>query len=113
MQLAFETTSDLAQALVRAGTAHGQYEDELGQGRDENWPTWYAQHIERQQAEDPTPSSAKRLTFESASDLADALLRAERAHREHQEQTGSADPDWPNWYARYFEQEQAPEGPKA
>ena len=109
-QLAFETASDLAQALVRAGTAHGQYEDELGQGRDENWPTWYAQYIEREQAEDPTRSSAGHLTFASASDLAEALLRAERAHGEYQEQTGGADPDWPNWYARYFEQEQSSKG---
>ena len=109
MPLAFETASDLAQALVRAGTAHGQYEEELGQGRDENWPSWYAQYIERQQAEDPARSSAKRLTFASASELAEGLLRAEHAHGEYQEQTGDADPDWPSWYARYFEQEQARE----
>jgi hypothetical protein len=109
MPLAFETASDLAQALVRAGTAHGQYEEELGQGRDENWPSWYAQYIEREQAEDPARSSAKRLTFASASELAEGLLRAEHAHGEYQEQTGDADPDWPSWYARYFEQEQARE----
>ena len=109
MPLAFETASDLAQALMRAGTAHGQYEEELGQGRDENWPSWYAQYIEREQAEDPARSSAKRLTFASASELAEGLLRAEHAHGEYQEQTGDADPDWPSWYARYFEQEQARE----
>ena len=50
-----------------------------------------------------------QLAFKSQSDLAEALLRAERAHGEHQEQTAGADPGWPSWYARYFEQEQAPE----
>jgi hypothetical protein len=66
-------------------------------------------YIEREQTADETRLSAKRLTFASASDLAEALLRAERAHGEYQEQTGGADPDWPSWYARYFEQEQVAE----
>ena len=48
-----------------------------------------------------------QLAFDSASDLARALQRAAAAHAQHQEQTGHPDPDWPSWYARYLEREQA------
>jgi hypothetical protein len=50
------------------------------------------------------------LTFDSASDLARALRRAADAHHEQQRQTGRPDPDWPDWYARYVEREQARPG---
>lgn len=45
--------------------------------------------------------------YVSASDLADALRRAAAAHGEHEARTGAADPDWPDWYARYMVAEQA------
>jgi hypothetical protein len=48
-------------------------------------------------------------TFESASDLAQALRRAEAAHAEHEKRTGQPDPDWPAWYAEYMVREQAGE----
>jgi hypothetical protein len=48
-----------------------------------------------------------RLTFDSARDLARALRRAADAHHQHEQQTGRPDPDWPSWYARYIEREQA------
>jgi hypothetical protein len=48
-----------------------------------------------------------KLTFDSAGDLARALQRAADAHAQHEEQTGRPDPNWPSWYARYLEQEQA------
>jgi hypothetical protein len=48
-----------------------------------------------------------QVTFDSASDLAAALRRAEAAHGRHEEQTGQADPDWPDWYAQYMVDEQA------
>jgi hypothetical protein len=51
-----------------------------------------------------------RLTFDSASDLARALQRAAEAHAQHEEQTGHPDPNWPSWYARYLEREQASRG---
>ena len=51
-----------------------------------------------------------RLTFDSASDLARALQRAAEAHAQHEEQTGHPDPNWPSWYARYLEREQAARG---
>ncbi|MEY9908912.1 catechol 2,3-dioxygenase-like lactoylglutathione lyase family enzyme [Catenulispora sp. MAP12-49] len=45
--------------------------------------------------------------FSSASDLAGALRRAAAAHGEHEKRTGTEDPDWPDWYARYLVGEQA------
>ena len=47
------------------------------------------------------------VTYESAADLAAALRRAEAAHGTYEEETGQADPDWPDWYARYMVDEQA------
>ena len=47
------------------------------------------------------------LAFDSASDLASALRRAAAAHGRHEEEIGHPDPDWPDWYAAYLEQEQA------
>jgi catechol 2,3-dioxygenase-like lactoylglutathione lyase family enzyme len=46
-------------------------------------------------------------SFGSASDLADAMRRASVAHGEHEKRIGAADPDWPDWYARYMAAEQA------
>jgi len=46
-------------------------------------------------------------TFNSASDLASALLRAEAAHGEHEKRTGERDANWPDWYAKYMVAEQA------
>jgi len=40
-------------------------------------------------------------------DLADAMRRASVAHGEHEKRIGAADPDWPDWYARYMVAEQA------
>lgn len=46
-------------------------------------------------------------SFGSASELADAMRRAEAAHGEHEKRTGQADANWPDWYARYMVAEQA------
>jgi catechol 2,3-dioxygenase-like lactoylglutathione lyase family enzyme len=46
-------------------------------------------------------------TFNSASDLATALRRAEGAHGEHEKRTGERDANWPDWYAKYMVAEQA------
>jgi len=48
-----------------------------------------------------------QLTFDFASDLAQALRSAADAHGQHEQQIGHPDPDWPAWYALYLEQEQA------
>src|SRR6266480_6365358 len=46
-------------------------------------------------------------TFSSASDLSNALRRAEAAHGEHEKRTGQRDANWPDWYANYIVAEQA------
>ena len=46
-------------------------------------------------------------TFASASDLANAMRRAEAAHGEHEKRTGQRDENWPDWYARYMAAEQS------
>jgi catechol 2,3-dioxygenase-like lactoylglutathione lyase family enzyme len=46
-------------------------------------------------------------TFNSASDLATALRRAEAAHGEHEKRTGERDANWPDWYAKYMVAEHA------
>ncbi|HEX5120175.1 MAG TPA: VOC family protein [Pseudonocardiaceae bacterium] len=46
-------------------------------------------------------------SYATATDLAAAMRRAETAHGEHEKRTGAADPDWPDWYARYMVAEQS------
>jgi catechol 2,3-dioxygenase-like lactoylglutathione lyase family enzyme len=45
--------------------------------------------------------------FASANDLANAMRRASAAHGEHEKRIGAADPNWPDWYAKYMVAEQA------
>jgi hypothetical protein len=45
----FASASDLASAMRRAETAHGQHEKLLGK-RDENWSDWYAAYMVAEQA---------------------------------------------------------------
>jgi catechol 2,3-dioxygenase-like lactoylglutathione lyase family enzyme len=45
--------------------------------------------------------------FDSASELASALRRAEAAHGQHEKRTGQRDANWPDWYAEYMAAEQA------
>ncbi len=49
MQLTFDSASDLARALRRAADAHGRHEQQTGHP-DPDWPNWYAQYLEREQA---------------------------------------------------------------
>ena len=97
------TTDGLAHALQLAGSAHGVYEEALGQGRDEEWPAWYAQHMAQQQT--PTPASPE-LSFDDTGELARSLLRAESAHAAYEVTAGHAEPEWARWYAEYFQREQ-------
>jgi catechol 2,3-dioxygenase-like lactoylglutathione lyase family enzyme len=46
-------------------------------------------------------------TYASASDLANAMRRAEAAHGEHEKRTGKRDDNWPDWYASYMVAEEA------
>jgi hypothetical protein len=45
----FGAASDLASALRRAETAHGEHEKRFGQ-RDANWPNWYAAYVVAEQS---------------------------------------------------------------
>jgi catechol 2,3-dioxygenase-like lactoylglutathione lyase family enzyme len=45
----FSSASELASALRRAESAHGEHEKRTGQ-RDANWPDWYAEYLIREQA---------------------------------------------------------------
>ena len=51
----FASSTELAGALRRAEAAHGEHEKRIGR-RDADWPTWYAEHIVREQAGKPFPS---------------------------------------------------------
>jgi catechol 2,3-dioxygenase-like lactoylglutathione lyase family enzyme len=44
----FASASDLAGALRRAASAHGQHEERTGKA-DPNWPDWYAEYMVREQ----------------------------------------------------------------
>ena len=50
----YASTSDLAQALRRAEAAHGQHEKRTGQ-RDQDWPSWYAEYMRREQTGEELP----------------------------------------------------------
>ena len=51
---AFVSANDLANALRRVATAHGQHEAQVGQP-DPNWPEWYAQYLVREQSGEELP----------------------------------------------------------
>lgn len=45
----YGSSDDLAAALIRAATAHGEHEKRTGGQRDEAWPRWYAEHMVNEQ----------------------------------------------------------------
>jgi catechol 2,3-dioxygenase-like lactoylglutathione lyase family enzyme len=51
----FTSSTELAAALRRAETAHGEHEKRTGQ-YDADWPDWYAEYIVREQAGKELPS---------------------------------------------------------
>jgi len=46
---------DLANAMRRAETAHGEHEKRTGQ-RDADWPSWYAEYMIAEQSGKPLPT---------------------------------------------------------
>ncbi|MGY8662613.1 VOC family protein [Bradyrhizobium sp. UFLA05-109] len=52
----FNSTTELASALRRAATAHGEHEKRTGGKHDDNWPDWYADYIVKEQAGQPLPN---------------------------------------------------------
>ena len=49
-QTSFASVADLASALRRAATAHGEHEKRVGGKHDETWPDWYAEYLVAEQA---------------------------------------------------------------
>jgi catechol 2,3-dioxygenase-like lactoylglutathione lyase family enzyme len=45
----FASSTELASALRRAATAHGEHEKRIG-AADPNWPDWYAEYMVREQS---------------------------------------------------------------
>lgn len=53
--LMFSSASDLAQAMRRAATAHGEHEKRIGKHDTVGWPEWYAEYMVRAQTGRPLP----------------------------------------------------------
>jgi hypothetical protein len=54
-QTGFGSANDLASALRRAESAHGEHEKRIGKA-DPNWPDWYAQYMTAGQAGSELPT---------------------------------------------------------
>ena len=54
-ETAFASATDLAKALRRAESAHGEHEQRTGKA-DPDWPDWYAEYMVREQAGEELPS---------------------------------------------------------
>jgi catechol 2,3-dioxygenase-like lactoylglutathione lyase family enzyme len=51
----FNSAGDLAAALRRAATAHGEHEKRIGKA-DPDWPDWYAEYMVREQSGQELPT---------------------------------------------------------
>jgi hypothetical protein len=51
----FNSAGDLAGALRRAETAHGEHEKRIGRA-DPDWPDWYAEYMVREQTGQKLPA---------------------------------------------------------
>ena len=72
--------------------------------RDPDGNHWLFQEITTRL---PGRIDAAATSFGSASNLASAMRRAEKAHGEHEKRTGQRDANWADWYAAYMVAEQA------
>jgi catechol 2,3-dioxygenase-like lactoylglutathione lyase family enzyme len=50
----YSSAGDLAQAMIRAATAHGKHEARTGKA-DPNWQDWYAEYMVREQSGEELP----------------------------------------------------------
>lgn len=66
---------------------------------DPDGNSWFVQEVTTRL---PGRATSALAVYDSAAGLAAALRRAAAAHGKHEEETGQADPDWPDWYARYM-----------
>jgi catechol 2,3-dioxygenase-like lactoylglutathione lyase family enzyme len=74
---------------------------------DPDGNSWFVQEVTTRLPGRPISALA---AYDSVAGLADALRRAAAAHGKHEKEIGRADPDWPDWYARYMANELAGEG---
>ncbi len=91
---------------VRVGgpdTEHRSYRS-FASFKDPDGNGWLFQEITTRL---PGRTDPATTNFASANDLASAFRRAEAAHGEHEKRTGAADPNWPDWYAKYMVAEQS------
>jgi catechol 2,3-dioxygenase-like lactoylglutathione lyase family enzyme len=72
--------------------------------RDPDGNEWFVQEVTTRL---PGRATSALAVYDSVTGLADALRRAEAAHAKYEEETGKADPDWPDWYAKYLASEPA------
>jgi catechol 2,3-dioxygenase-like lactoylglutathione lyase family enzyme len=82
---------------------HGTYRS-FATFRDPDGNRWILQEITTRL---PGRIDSKATTFGSASDLANAMRRAEKAHGEHEKRLGQRDENWSDWYAEYMAAEQS------
>jgi catechol 2,3-dioxygenase-like lactoylglutathione lyase family enzyme len=92
-----------------SGRAAGRAPDHASYGtfatfEDPDGNSWLLQEVTKRL---PGRIDAGLTSYGSASELADAMRRAEAAHGEHEKRIGKADPDWPGWYADFMVREQA------
>jgi catechol 2,3-dioxygenase-like lactoylglutathione lyase family enzyme len=85
---------------------HGSYHS-FASFRDPDGNGWLFQEVTTRL---PGRVGSGVTSFGSASDLASALRRAAAAHGQHEKRIGAADPNWPDWYAKYMVAEQSGEG---
>jgi catechol 2,3-dioxygenase-like lactoylglutathione lyase family enzyme len=72
--------------------------------KDPDGNCWFFQEITTRL---PGRIDSAATTYASATDLANAMRRAEAAHGEHEKRIGKADANWPDWYASYMVAEEA------
>jgi hypothetical protein len=71
---------------------------------DPDGNTWLVQEVTTRH---PGRIDSAATTFGSANDLASAMRRAAAAHDKREKRIDAADPNWPDWYAKYIAAEQA------
>jgi catechol 2,3-dioxygenase-like lactoylglutathione lyase family enzyme len=71
---------------------------------DPDGNSWFVQEVTTRL---PGRATSVLASYGSVAGLAAALRRAAAAHGKHEEEIGHADPDWPDWYARYMADESA------
>jgi catechol 2,3-dioxygenase-like lactoylglutathione lyase family enzyme len=71
---------------------------------DPDGNTWLLQEVTTRL---PDRVDDNTTSYASVDDLADAMRRASVAHGQHEARIGTADENWPDWYATYMVAEQA------